>query len=256
MKGVLCMRLHTKEVSYYLLAMVSLGASLLFSYRAAIVYYTVFLPMAGHLVSLGFGIFIFFALGVSEFVASLQWSKKARNWAVIAIVIIHDAGSIFYAIFTYQGWSFILLGLGIGMTAVSALPFLFGHWMQEFVPYLETERNQRHADWLSGFQRRMEKKAVKTYEKEVKGNAATLKRFAPTHIQQLVEGTGHAIYPEETTTPAKITAFPSERQLRSAPVTPAPIDAPIETDYESDPTEPPYTIEEEDQQPFQQGRLK
>lgn len=252
-------RLHTKEVSYYLLAIVSLGASLLFSYRAAIVYYTVFLPMAGHVVAFGFGGLVFLTLGIAEFVASLQWSKKQRNWFVIIIVLIHDGGSIFYSIFTYEGASFLIFILGVGMTVICILPFVFGHWMQEFVPYLEREREERHADWKASFNRRLETNAIKQYEKEIKADREKLKRFAPAHIISLVEGTGKAIYGPDSGTLPERTAFPAQHNILSLPVTPASLsDAPVTDLEKTEETEEEWqdTDYKAETQPFWRGKTQ
>lgn len=197
-------RLHTREVAYYLLAVGALALSAVFSYRAAIVYYQLLLPKTNEITAMGFAILIFFALTIGEFVASTHWGSVGRNILVIGIVFLHDAAGVFYTI--YGGNDNVQntidkakdmgaatgnlsnLFLFVGMTAITFLPFIFGHWMQELAQHVAADRKIRHANWVNSFSYRLEHKAAKVYWKWAKKDAETLRKFAPVTIRQYVEG--------------------------------------------------------------------
>lgn len=192
-------KLHTKRAAYNVAAFVALGLSLFFAWRASIVYYELFYPVTGQLLSTLLALVVLVTITSLSFIVSTHWDNQNwLNYAFAGIIVVHDIGGIIYVAYAHRAfeWASVYTIVTGVACILSTTPFLIGVWMESLVKELEAERNELHTSFVNGYERQLTQGATRLYA-QLATDARVLIHYAPDSLKNALESKGLTLQVKE-----------------------------------------------------------
>lgn len=187
-------KLHTKQVGYNILSLIALVLSVVFAFRAALVYNTFFFAFSHDILfSEAIAVIVFIAITALSFVISIHWENDDKlHWAIAVIVLFHDVGGMLYVMYAHQSLDYhnvMLDNITLAVCVFSALPVLIGMRLEKMYKELEPEREQLFQDWVNNFERLLERRGAGLYE-QLTRNPKILIHHSPPQLQKVLQDKG------------------------------------------------------------------